>query len=90
MAPHDIALWLVNLAIAVLLIEMACLGFARRATVAQWLPQVIAGLCLLMALRGAAGGAPLVVLGAWLAGAGLAHAWNWRSRWQRHNARAPR
>jgi len=82
MAAQDIAPWLVNMAIVVLLAETACLGLLRRATVRRWLPQVLAGLCLMMALRSAAGAADLAVLGGWLAAAGLAHAWSWRARWQ--------
>ena len=82
-----------DLVIAVLLLEMVLLlvwhhrtgaGLAPRAL----LPNLLAGLCLMLALRAALVGAHVAWLALALAGAGAAHGVDLRQRWHRAPAGA--
>lgn len=81
------AVHLVDAVIALTLIEAVALLLYRRITgkgvaAREFAVNLLSGLCLMLALRAALGGAsPLGVL-PWLAAAGLAHAADLWQRWQ--------
>lgn len=65
-------LLLVHLALAVLALEAVLLCLRRRPP-GRWLPNLAAGLFLMLAVREAALGARMPWLALWLAAAGVAH-----------------
>ncbi|URI07538.1 hypothetical protein MW290_02635 [Aquincola tertiaricarbonis] len=82
---------LVNLVLAVLLVE-ALLCWAWQRSSAQGLPvldvagSLLAGTCLVLAVRDAAAGASGERLAVWLAAAGAAHAFDLYRRWRQRVA----
>lgn len=89
----SIPAWLVDVAIAVLLLEALALVAYHRLTgrglpVREWLPNLAAGLCLMFAARSALGPEPLWPVAGWLAAAGLAHARDLARRWRRRGTAA--
>ncbi len=81
------AVHLVDAVIALTLIEAVALLLYRRATgkgvaAREFVVNLLSGLCLMLALRAALGGAPPLGVLPWLAAAGLAHAADLWRRWQ--------
>ncbi len=79
--------WLVDLVLAIVVLEAVALGVFWRRTgrgvpPARLLPFLAAGAALLLALRGALTGAGPAWIAAWLAVAGLAHLWDLKGRWR--------
>jgi hypothetical protein len=79
---------LVDLAIAVTVVEGVVLVLLHRAggrgvAPRDYLPNLLAGLCLMVALRCLAGGAAPAWIALWLLIAGLAHVTDLRRRWRR-------
>ena len=77
---------LLDLAIAAVALEIAALWWWHRRTgrglaPRRVLPNLLAGLCLMLALRAVLGGAPVWWMAAALAGSGLAHVADLRGRW---------
>ena len=86
---------MVDLVIAFTLVEGIALLVYRRATgrgvgAAALLPNLAAGLFLLLALSAALHAQPWPWIAAALSGAGLAHALDLRARWRASHAAAPR
>lgn len=80
--------WLVNAVIALTLFEAAALLVYRRLTgkgiaARDWGLNLLSGLCLMLAVRGAVTDAAWPVIAAWLSAAGLAHGVELFSRWRR-------
>ncbi len=78
----------VDLVLALMVVEAALLAWHRRRSgrgvpVAELLAFLLAGACLLLALRAALVGASWVWVAAALAGAGAAHLADLRLRWRR-------
>ena len=92
MTAGETSTWLVNAVIAVTLIEGVLLLSLRALrgrgpALADIVPNLGAGLCLLGALRGGLDGSSWTACAMWLAGAGICHALD---LWRRWPARAER
>lgn len=80
--------WLVNAAIGLTLLEATALLIYRRLSgkgieSRDWALNLLSGLCLMMAVRGAVLGAAWPTIATWLSAAGLAHGADLVSRWRR-------
>lgn len=64
------------------LVLLEAIVFLRAGRGRLLLPNLAAGACLLLALRAALTGAPVALLGLWLALAGLAHGVDVAGRWR--------
>lgn len=64
------------------LVLLEAILFLRAGRGRLLLPNLAAGACLLLALRAALTGAPVALLGLWLALAGLAHGVDVVGRWR--------
>lgn len=83
-----VSAWLVDLAIAFILAEAALLLVYRRLTgrgpaMRDCLPNLAAGLCLMLAARAAFAPDPGLQVAGWLLAAGAAHAIDMKRRWIR-------
>jgi len=65
-----------------LLVLLEAVLFLRAGRGRTLLPNLAAGACLLLALRAALTGAPVALLGLWLALAGVAHGLDVAGRWR--------
>ena len=65
-----------------LLVLLEAVLFLRAGRGRILLPNLAAGACLLLALRAALTGAPMALLGLWLALAGVAHGLDVAGRWR--------
>ena len=99
MSDHADHLWqgalMVDLVIAFTLLEAVALLLYRRATgrgvgAAALLPNLAAGLCLLLGLSAALHAQTWPWIALALTGAGLAHAMDLRERWRASRIAAPR
>ena len=63
------------------LVLLEAVLFLRAGRGRTLIPNLAAGACLLLALRAALTGAPVALLGLWLALAGVAHALDVAGRW---------
>ncbi|MCU0870057.1 MAG: hypothetical protein MUF30_10740 [Burkholderiales bacterium] len=80
----------VDLVIAVLLLEVVLVRGVLGRGDALPLATVASGMCLLLAWRAASSGADWRWIGLWLSSAGAAHAVDLRMRWQRTGPAARR
>lgn len=93
--PSELLLLLVDLVLAVSLIELLCVISLqrRRPLVASLLPNLLAGMSLALALRLGLSGAGLLWVAPCLLAAGLAHLLDLKARWRRdfgiHNSFNP-
>ncbi|MFN6997356.1 MAG: hypothetical protein ACK4PH_24455 [Aquincola tertiaricarbonis] len=86
--------WLTDLVLGVLLLEAAVLWWLARphrrgVPFADVAGSLLAGLCLVLAVREAASGSTGGGLASWLAAAGIAHAFDLHRRWRRRPAAPP-
>lgn len=77
----------VDLALGLLLAEAAALAVLRRPALGRAVPFLVAGACLLLALRAALVGAWWGWVALWLACGGVAHGFDLRSRWRAADAK---
>jgi hypothetical protein len=79
---------IVDAILALFVVEALFLLVLRRSTgrgvpLADFLPNALGGVCLLLALRASLTGAAWTAIVPWLLGSFVAHLWDLRRRWSR-------